>query len=270
METKFRQCDLAHIAPDCLIFSVGNTVSNEENRTSNTCNRRKERACPGARLDSLAMSTPPANTQPGGNRDDGLSVNPRTRLEAALAAALERCAVVDLETTGLEPAKDRVIEIAVLAVEHGRIVGRFHCLLNPECSIPTESTNINGLRGDDVANSPTFAEVAQDLLPHLVNRTLVGHNVKFDVGFLAAEYARLGHADAARVLQEQCLPQALCTAATARELIPREAVGRYTLANLAVHCGLPSSPAHRAQQDAATTFDLTHRLYTIAQAPPRR
>lgn len=187
-----------------------------------------------------------------------------------MAAALERCAVVDLETTGLEPAKDRVIEIAVLAVEHGSIVGRLHCLLNPECSIPAESSNINGLRDDDVANSPTFAEVAQDLLPHVLNRTLVGHNVKFDVGFLAAEYARLGHADAARALHEQCLPQALCTAATARELIPREAVGRYTLANLAAHCGLPSSPAHRAQQDAATTFDLAHRLYTIAQEPPQR
>lgn len=266
----FQKCDLAHITPDRLLFGAGNTVWREENQTSNTYNYRKEGACPGARLDSLAMSTPPANTQPGGNRDDRPSVNPRPRLEAALAAALERCAVVDLETTGLEPATDRVIEIAVLTVEHGSIVGRFHCLLNPERSIPAESSNINGLRDDDVANSPTFAEVAQDLLPHVLNRTLVGHNVKFDVGFLAAEYARLGHADAARALQEQCLPQALCTAATARELIPREAVGRYTLANLAAHCGLPSSPAHRAQQDAATTFDLTHRLYTIAQEPPQR
>ena len=216
------------------------------------------------------MSTISASTRPGGNRDDNLSSDSRSRLEAVLADALDSCTVVDLETTGLEPATDRVIEIAVLTVKHGSIVGKFHSLLNPECSIPAESSNINGLKDDDVANSPTFAEVAQDLLPHVLNRTLVGHNVKFDVGFLAAEYARMGYRDVARTLTAQCLPQALCTAATARELIPREAVGRYTLANLAAHCQLPSSPAHRAQQDAATTFDLTQRLYQIAKEPPRR
>ena len=211
------------------------------------------------------MSTTSASTRPGGDRDDNRSSDSRPHLEAALAAALDSCAVVDLETTGLDPVTDRVIEVAVLVVERGRIVGQFHSLLNPECRIPAESTNINGLTDEDVAVAPTFAEIAQDLLPQVVNRTLVGHNVKFDVGFLAAEYARMGSGDASQALTEQCLPQALCTAATARELIPREAVGRYTLANLAAHCKLPSSPAHRAQQDAATTFDLTHRLYEIAQ-----
>lgn len=215
------------------------------------------------------MSTTSASPHPCGNRDDNQSSDSRPHLETALAAALESCAVVDVETTGLDPVTDRVIEVAVLVVERGRVVGRFHSLLNPECRIPAESTNINGLTDEDVAVAPTFTEIAQDLLPQVANRTLVGHNVKFDVSFLAAEYGRAGHKDAAQALTEQCLPQALCTAATARELIPREAVGRYTLANLAQHCQLSSSPAHRAQQDAATTFDLTHRLYKIAQDPPR-
>ncbi|MHB1487450.1 MAG: 3'-5' exonuclease [Acidimicrobiales bacterium] len=100
-------------------------------------------------------------------------------------------AVVDLETTGLYPAKDRVVEVAVVHLDvDGRIVGEFCTLIDPHRDVGP--TRIHGITAADVTGAPTFATAAAVLWQQLSGRVLVAHNARFDVGFLDAEFDRCG------------------------------------------------------------------------------
>lgn len=101
-------------------------------------------------------------------------------------------AVVDVETTGLfAQAHDRVIEVGVAVTDgRGQQLDRFETLVNPGRDLgPTE---IHGIRGRDVEDAPTFAEIVGDLCERLGNRVLAAHNARFDRGFLSAEFTRCG------------------------------------------------------------------------------
>lgn len=101
-------------------------------------------------------------------------------------------AVVDVETTGLNPYKyDRIVEIAiVLMLPKQGIVQEFTTIINPERDIGP--TSIHGLTASDVVNAPRFNDIAGNLAELLKNvNVLVGHNVRFDVSFLQSEYNRI-------------------------------------------------------------------------------
>lgn len=100
---------------------------------------------------------------------------------------------VDVETTGLHSSTDRVIEIGILKVKNGKIVGKYSSLINPEMPIPAESTRICGIGDEDVAESPKFAEVADQIVRFFETGIMVAHNANFDYSFLQAELKRVGH-----------------------------------------------------------------------------
>ncbi|NMM23288.1 MAG: DNA polymerase III subunit epsilon [Phycicoccus sp.] len=101
-------------------------------------------------------------------------------------------AVIDTETTGLSPRlHHRVVELAVVLVdERGQIESEFCTLLNPERDLGPQ--HIHGIRAADVINAPRFTDVAGHLLGLLSGRTIVAHNLPFDLTFLDAEFDRLG------------------------------------------------------------------------------
>jgi len=100
-------------------------------------------------------------------------------------------AVVDVETTGLHPRTDRVVEVAVVHVSaEGQVTGEFTTLINPGRDVGP--TRIHGIRAADVLQAPTFAQAAATLWQLLDGRVLVAHNVPFDSRFLEAEFSRLG------------------------------------------------------------------------------
>jgi DNA polymerase-3 subunit epsilon len=102
-------------------------------------------------------------------------------------------AIIDLETTGLDPQKDRIVEICVLKVRpDGREV-QYARRLDPGVPIPPEASAIHGIRDADVAGAPRFADVADDLLALLGGCHLCGFNLqRFDLRMLYAEFARVG------------------------------------------------------------------------------
>jgi DNA polymerase-3 subunit epsilon len=102
-------------------------------------------------------------------------------------------AAIDVETTGLFPTVDRVIEIAILVMEiDGRPVRQFCSLVNPARDVG--ATSIHGISAEDVSGAPTFAALAGHVVKALDGVVaLVGHNVWFDNSFLKSEFARLGH-----------------------------------------------------------------------------
>ena len=102
--------------------------------------------------------------------------------------------VLDTETTGLNPrAGDRVIEIGCVELVNRRLTGNnFHSYLNPERDSEEGALAVHGLTTEFLADKPKFAEIAGGLRDYLAGAEIIIHNAPFDVGFLDAEFARLG------------------------------------------------------------------------------
>jgi DNA polymerase-3 subunit epsilon len=100
-------------------------------------------------------------------------------------------AFFDLETTGTNPVKDRIIEIAVVKINPDGSRENWVRRINPEMHIPAESSAIHGIYDEDVAGEPTFAQVAHELKQFLNNCDLGGYNSnQFDLPLLAESFLR--------------------------------------------------------------------------------
>ncbi len=109
------------------------------------------------------------------------------------ALASRTLAFLDTETTGLSAwFGDRICEIAILRYRGDEIIDSFDTLVNPGRPISPGAARVNGLTDAELAEAPSFAEIADRLVPLLENAILVGHNVSFDLGFLSSEFQRLG------------------------------------------------------------------------------
>ncbi len=102
-------------------------------------------------------------------------------------------AVIDLESTGTDPAVDRVIEVAVLTLAPDGTDDLFVTRVNPGRPIPAAATAVHGIGDTDVRDAPTFATLAPDLARRLAECDLAGFGITgFDLPLLAAEFARAG------------------------------------------------------------------------------
>jgi DNA polymerase-3 subunit epsilon len=102
-------------------------------------------------------------------------------------------AFFDLETTGIDPATDRIVEICVLRVETDGSEEIKTRRINPERPIPAAATAIHGIRDEDVRDAPTFKEIARGLHAFLEGADLAGYNVaRFDAPLLNREFADCG------------------------------------------------------------------------------
>jgi DNA polymerase III subunit epsilon len=122
--------------------------------------------------------------------------------------------VLDTETTGTDPAGDRIVEIGCVELLNYIPTGRtFHVYVNPQRPVSRGALEVHGLSDSFLADKPVFAAVAPDFMEFVREARLVIHNAAFDVGFLNAELGRCGHPvfEAAR---------AACTLSLARRKHP--------------------------------------------------
>jgi DNA polymerase III subunit epsilon len=100
---------------------------------------------------------------------------------------------IDCETTGLDPAKDRIIEVAAVRFSMDTVFDQFESLIDPECEIPKTSTQIHHITPEMVAGKPTIDQILPQLLEFISKETIVGHGVGFDIELiaLAAERAAI-------------------------------------------------------------------------------
>jgi len=98
----------------------------------------------------------------------------------------------DLETTGINIAKDRIVELAMIKIlPNGETIKEKH-LVNPTIPIPEESAMIHGIRDETVKEAPTFRELAKNIAKFLEGSDLAGFNiVRFDVPLLVEEFLRV-------------------------------------------------------------------------------
>ena len=93
-------------------------------------------------------------------------------------------ASVDLETTGLDPSHDQIIEVAVQRFTLNGEAGHFSTLVNSDIPIPPEVSRLTGITSKDLVNAPNFNEIKNQVSAALQGAVLVGHNINFDLKFL--------------------------------------------------------------------------------------
>lgn len=101
-------------------------------------------------------------------------------------------AFIDLETTGINVSTDRIVELSILKINPNGKEEWMSTRVNPQMPIPPKTTAIHGIKDEDVANSPTFKEVAKNLAAFIEGCDLAGYNaIKFDIPVLAEEFLRV-------------------------------------------------------------------------------
>lgn len=128
-----------------------------------------------------------------------------------------RQVVLDIETTGLDPASgDRIIEIAGVEILDSRVSGKhLHIFINPERDIDLGAVAIHGVSLDMLLDKPIFSEVAKEVTDFIRGAELILHNAPFDAGFLNKELSLVG----LNPIEELC-PSVVDTLAIARKLRP--------------------------------------------------
>ena len=161
---------------------------------------------------------------------------------------------LDLETTGLNPDKDAIIEVGAVKFRDGEIVEEFTTLVNPGRPIPPEITMITGITDRDVLGAPPFERIEAPLMRFVGQAPVVGHNVSFDLGFMRAHGLLAGNIG-------------LDTWELATIVLPSQP--GYSLGALAERFGLALPNAHRAADDAHATGWLFELLCAEAGRLPR-
>lgn len=161
-------------------------------------------------------------------------------------------AIVDIETTGGNPERDKITEIAVYVFDGTRIVDELVTLVNPERPIPSYITRLTGISDDMVAGAPCFYEIAKTLVEKTDGMIFVAHNAPFDYRFIQSEFKQLGYTFDRKTL---------CTVKLSRRLIPGKA--SYSLGNLCAELGISLTDRHRASGDAFATVKLFQLLLSV-------
>lgn len=99
--------------------------------------------------------------------------------------------VFDLETTGLDPITNKIIEIGALKYKNKKLVDEFSVLINPEVPLSEVITKITGLSDADLADKPTIATVLPEFLTFIEDLTLIAHNSSFDLSFIEENLKKL-------------------------------------------------------------------------------
>jgi len=154
-------------------------------------------------------------------------------------------AILDLETTGTRPTKDRITEIGLLQIEAGTVTATWSQLLNPETVIPENIQQITGITPGLIADKPVFDEVSDTLFELLDERIFVAHNARFDYAFLKNSFKRCGY---------RFSPRILCSVKLSRLLNPD--LPSHKLDYLIKHYALHNLQRHRAMNDASAIWDL--------------
>ena len=160
---------------------------------------------------------------------------------------------LDIETTGLDEDRDSIIEIAAVRFNGKRREDEFNTLVNPGKHIPDFITGLTGIDDAMVRQAPRLRDILPELTAFVGDAPIIGHNVKFDAGFLRK----------AGVFEYQ---QTIDTLELASVLLPT--ASRYNLGALGKQLGIPLPATHRALDDALVTHACYLRLLEIATELP--
>ena len=167
----------------------------------------------------------------------------------------ERCIVLDTETTGLSPSKDRIIEIGAIELINGkRTSNTFNKYINPQVSLSKKITDLTGITDDILVDKPIFKDIVNEFLEWVGDSKIIAHNATFDMGFINSELGKIG-----------LLPlknEVLCTMLWYRSIFPGE---KSSLDALRIKFGIAGErKKHGALLDASILVDVYNAMCLIS------
>lgn len=164
---------------------------------------------------------------------------------------------VDLETSGLNPSQDRIIEIGMAKVADGEIADRYSILVNPQIPLDERITELTGITTDMLYGQPVIDDIIGEVLDFTGDLPILGHNIIFDYSFLkkAAVNNRLSFEK-----------QGIDTLRLARRLLPD--APHKNLSYLCRYFQIDTGSSHRAYDDAVSAIRLFNRLYAYKPEDP--
>lgn len=160
--------------------------------------------------------------------------------------------VFDLETTGLSPIADKIIEIGAVKVKEGKIIDRFSTFVNPQRPIPFKIEKLTGINDNMVMDAPYIEDVLPKFLEFCGDAVMVAHNADFDMSFIRNKSKILGIEKEYTIVDTVAMSQYLIIG-----------LGRYTLDNIAKALQIQLINHHRAVEDAECTALIFLKLLNM-------
>jgi len=174
---------------------------------------------------------------------------------------LQNFICIDLETTGLNPKRDRIIEIGAVKVRNGKVVDIFGQLIDPRQQLEERVENLTGISSKELEGQPTIQEILPKLKEFLEEDVLLGHRVLFDYSFLKRAFTN------EKISFER---KGMDTLKLARKFVSD--CESKKLESLCIHYGIKHQ-AHRALDDALATVELyqilTEKYYNEEDFEPK-
>lgn len=154
---------------------------------------------------------------------------------------------LDCESTGLDPNKDRLIEIAVARFNFDHILQKAESLVDPECEIPKISQDIHKISADMLAGKPKVGQVLPDLLKMIKGHVIIGHGIGFDIALIAAEAKR-------NQIPNEIEKQPFIDTLRMARLYGESPIN--SLERLRQHFNIEAEGAHRAMSDVIVNIEV--------------
>ena len=174
----------------------------------------------------------------------------RTYKGQSLLEFPENYIIIDLETTGLDPSYDEIIEVCAIKYENCRQVDIFSTLVKPNNYIDEFISRLTGITNDMLEEAPSISEILPSLYEFIGNSLLVGHNINFDINFLYDNFNNV----CGLLLKNNFI----CTMRLSRIFMPN--LSHHRLKDLINYFGLDNAGAHRAINDCLNTNKIFENM----------
>lgn len=160
--------------------------------------------------------------------------------------------VIDIETTGLSNTKNEIIELSAIRIRNNKISDTFTTLVKPNGYISSFIKNLTGITNEMVSNAPSISEILDKYLNFIGEDTIVGHNVRFDIGFI--------HNNSLKHYNKSFLNNSIDTCKLAKKITDLKRKNLETVAN---YFNIDTTGHHRAERDCIMTFGIYNAMKNL-------
>lgn len=170
--------------------------------------------------------------------------------------SLEQFTAFDVETTGLDPKKDEIIEFGIVKVKNGKVIDEYTQLFNPGIPIPEFIVNLTGISNEECTGKPEIRDKLPEIIDFLGNDYILAHNSEFDLSFLNTALKK--YLPGRKPISKNLILDTLDLSRLLLYYLPN-----HKLQTLADHFNIISANKHRAFDDARTTALIFNNLLKL-------